>query len=83
MSRTNVEVIVPALGKRYEFVIPSAMKVGIAAGLITRAIREYEGLAGNEDSILLLGSKGRKDMLENNVSIERAGVRDGSELILI
>lgn len=82
MDKIFVEVAVPATGKNYEFLLPSVMKVGVAAELIAQAVLEMEGLRASKENVMLCSYDDEK-VLPNNSTIEKAGVIDGGKLLLI
>lgn len=83
MDKISVEVFVPALGKSYEFILPSVMKVETAAKLIAQAVSEQEEGVKICREGLVLCSKEKECVLIDQMTIENAGVPDGSRLILV
>lgn len=83
MDKICVEVLVPIIGKKFELLIPSTMKIGIAKRLIAQIIDEHEVGIGLDIDYLVLCSKTNEAILNENITVEAADLRDGSELILV
>lgn len=78
----SIEVMIPAISKRYEFLVPNVMEVKVAKKLMTQVIASGEGSVANPKQLVLyLMEKGAE--AELNVSLEEAGIKDGSQLMLI
>jgi len=82
MAKVFVEVLVPAVGKKYEFIVPDVMKVGVAAELIAQAVQESEGIRVNRDNLVLCTGEDEK-VLPSNRTIGNMGITDGTRLILV
>ena len=82
MDKIFVEVLVPATGKNYEFLLPSVMKVGVAAELIAQAVIEIEGVRAAKDNVMLCSCEDER-VLPNNSTIEKVGIMDGAKLLLV
>lgn len=78
-----VEVLVPALGRTLEFMVPSVMEMAAFKGLVVNMISdEFQQCFKNDESMWLIDLKSqRKVPLE--LSCRDAGVRDGSRLMLV
>ncbi|GMQ63536.1 MULTISPECIES: hypothetical protein [Vallitalea] len=82
MDKINVEVIVPAINKKYEFLLPIVMKVNVAKQLMTGIVCNLEGINfDNENLMLCYIDKGEE--IGSNLSIEEAGIKDGSKLLMV
>lgn len=82
MDKINVEVIVPAINKKYEFLLPIVMKVNVAKQLMTGIVCNLEGINFDNESLLLCYiDKGEE--IGSNLSIEEAGIKDGSKLLMV
>lgn len=82
MDKINVEIIVPSLNSQFEFLLPVVMKINVAKKLIIGVIAEAEGLNLNSDDLMLCYiDKGEE--LRLDISIEEAGIKDGSKLLLL
>lgn len=82
MDRIYVELIVPVIGKKYEFIIPAVMKVGVVAELMAQAVSETEGLNYDKNSLMLC-LMDNNEVLPLNISVEKAGITDGCKLLII
>ncbi|OPZ88378.1 MAG: hypothetical protein BWY74_03168 [Firmicutes bacterium ADurb.Bin419] len=82
MEKVFVEVMVPATGRKYEFIIPEVMKVGVAAELIAQAVQETEGIRSQKDNVVLCTFEDEK-VLPNSSTISNTGITDGTKLILV
>lgn len=83
MNKIVIEVVFPSNGSKYDFEIPSTMKVGIAATLIGTAIADYEGMDYVDISELRLFSIDEQGVVDNNNTFRSAGICDGNRLILV
>lgn len=82
MERINVEVILMAHNKRYEFLLPIAMEVKVAKKLMVKVISGMEGMMlKREDLVMYVMDKGCE--AELNVPIEQSCIKDGSQLMLL
>ncbi|GMQ55958.1 hypothetical protein AN1V17_03500 [Vallitalea sediminicola] len=82
MDKINVEVIVPAINKKYEFLLPMVMKVNVAKQLMTGVVVNLEGISFDSESLMLCYiDKGEE--IGSNLSIEEAGIKDGSKLLMV
>jgi len=82
LDKINVEVIVPAINKKYEFLLPIVMKVNVAKQLMTGIVCNLEGINfDNENLMLCYIDKGEE--IGSNLSIEEAGIKDGSKLLMV
>lgn len=82
MDKINVEVYLPALNKSYDLLLFPSLKVGEAAKLILKTIKEYEQIPLSDNEIMLC-DRDKKKILDNNVTLEKAEIQDGSSLLLI
>jgi len=83
MEKINVEVLVPATGGKYDFLLPSVMNIGVVRDLIVQAVYEHESGALEDRESLMLGSKEKGGFLDEHLTLEQAGIQDGNVLILI
>jgi hypothetical protein len=82
LDKINIEVIVPAINKKYEFLLPIVMKVNVAKQLMTGIVCNLEGINfDNENLMLCYIDKGEE--IGSNLSIEEAGIKDGSKLLMV
>jgi|LFRM01.1.fsa_nt_gb hypothetical protein len=83
MEKISVEVLVPATGGKYDFLLPSSMNIGVARTLIVQAVSEHEpgALQGRES--MRLGAIERRSFLDEQQTLEKAGIQDGTVLILV
>ena len=82
MAKVFVEVVVPAVGKKYEFIVPEVMKIGAAAKLIAQAVQETEGIGSYRDNLVLCTCEDEK-VLPSNSTFGNVGITDGTKLILV
>ncbi|NLM58747.1 MAG: hypothetical protein GX194_06460 [Clostridium sp.] len=82
MDKIYVELVVPATGKKYEFIIPAVMKIGIVADLMAQAVSEIEGIDYDKNNLMLC-LMDKKEILSEDITVEKAGVTDGSQLMMI
>lgn len=82
MEKVFIEVVVPATGKKYEFIVPEVMKIGVAAELIAQAVQETEGVRPYKDNFILCTCEDEK-VLPSNSSFGNVGITDGTKLILV
>lgn len=83
MEKINVEVLVPSTGGKYDFLLPSVMNIGVAKALVSQAVYEHEPGALQGRDALKLGSKEKGGFLDESLSLEQEGIRDGNVLILV
>ncbi|HEX2945637.1 MAG TPA: EsaB/YukD family protein [Clostridia bacterium] len=83
MDKISVEVLIPVAGRKYDFLLPSSMKIYIVRELIAQAAREEEqgGLAFNAGTVLCSRDKGR--VLDEQSTLEQEDIGDGNQLLLI
>jgi hypothetical protein len=82
VEKVFIEVVVPATGKKYEFIVPEVMKIGVAAELIAQAVQETEGVRPYKDNFILCTCEDEK-VLPSNSSFGNVGITDGTKLILV
>jgi len=82
MDKIYVELVVPATGKKYEFITPAVMKIGIVADLMAQAVSEIEGIDYDKNNLMLC-LMDKKEILSEDITVEKAGVTDGSQLMMI
>ncbi|GKX28620.1 hypothetical protein SH1V18_11000 [Vallitalea longa] len=82
MDKINVEVIVPAINDKFEFLLPVVMKVNVAKQLMVGIIANAQGLSFDSDELMLCYIE-KGEEIKLNVSIEEAGIKDGSKLLLV
>ena len=77
-----VEVVFPAMSKRYDFVLPVKLRVQPATRLISQIIMNKERLELDVEKLLLFNYDG-KVLIDSSMSVYEAGINDGSRLILV
>ncbi|HQD29051.1 MAG: hypothetical protein GX351_12070 [Peptococcaceae bacterium] len=82
MGKIYVEVFVAAVDKKYEFIVPAVMKAGTASVLMAQAVAETEGINFNRENLMLCTGADNK-IIPNNITMDKAGILDGAQLLLI
>lgn len=85
MDKILVEVLCAATGKKYDFLLPGQMRVRTALRKIMEQIRRFEE---NEELFpgeknCFLAEKDHKEILNEDFTLEQAGVLGGNRLILL
>lgn len=83
MNKVSVEVFVPSIGKKYDFLLPNAMSINDASELIHKAICDFEGLMYTSREIPQLCSVESEKIINGVLTVESAGIRDGCRLVLV
>ena len=85
MSDLLINIYCPSISKSYDFWIPGSLKAGSVIEQVCDAICEIE----NNKSIfinretLLLCSYMRQDVLQNDITLDYAGIRSGDRLAVV
>ena len=78
-----VNVFVPAIGKKYDILVPDFLKVRTVTSLVARAVVNLSDNmyvpSGNEK----LCSAEKDILLNSNVTLEKYGIQNGDHLILL
>lgn len=82
MDKLCLDIIVPNINRRYEFIVPQDMKVGEAVDLIAKTIREHEQKIHFNIEELMMFSRQDSIALNIEYSFRELGISDGSEIIL-
>ena len=79
-----VDVYVPALGNTYDFKLDEEEKIGIIIEEISELVgqKEHSGIVGEIDDLMLC-LQGDQKILPRNMTLNEAGVLNGSSLILL
>lgn len=79
-----VDVYVPALGNTYDFKLDEEEKIGIIIEEISELVgqKEHSGIVGEIDDLMLCLREDQK-ILPRNMTLNEAGVLNGSSLILL
>lgn len=83
MEKINTEILVPVSGKKYDFLLPSVMKINTVIDLVFQSIREEEPYSFADRNQVILCSKDKGCTLRGQATLEQEGIRDGSILILL
>lgn len=83
MKKYLVDVYLPTAGKHMNVFLPSTKDIGEVIGLLARAAESLSGgsYKGTADAMLLNAVSGIP--YELTVTVEEAGIRNASQLILI
>lgn len=81
MKKIMIEVYVPVLGKSYDVVIPTELKVGEICLLISNMIEEMSEMSYRKDDAILCDDRGH--MLDNNEYIYEYNVKNADQLIIM
>jgi len=84
MGKIGIEVKIPGNAKTYDFQVDDRMKVGSAKKQIMSNITEFEGydvFNGTKD--IAVCSVELEGLLEDGESFHKAGVRNGSRLVIV
>lgn len=82
MDKICVDVFVPSINKKYDIVLAPELTVYMAAEYIYRTISEYEAL-GDSPGGKILCSMNQKRILDGDITLNEADLKDGSRLMLI
>lgn len=83
MNKVNVEVLIPSISRRYDFLLPYRMKMKDAKELIIKAVCEFEGLSDNgKIETMNIWAVDKSTIISDDLNVEEANLFDGSRLIL-
>jgi len=82
MNKIAVTVYLPALAKSYDAILPVGMKTGEAAKLLKGAVSEQESVHIKNESLMLAAIE-KKCVLDDDLTLSNAGIKDGYTLILV
>jgi hypothetical protein len=83
IEKHAVEIIVPALGKKIEFLIPEVMDMSVAQGLIQKMVTDQlpeKNALINNTWLVDMESRRR---IPTNATCSEAGLKNGSRLMLL
>lgn len=85
MDKVLIEIVCAATEKTYDFLLPQQMKVKTALRKIMEQIMIFEenGELFSEEKEYLLVEKERQEVLNEEFTLEQAGISGGNRLILI
>ena len=85
MDKVLVEVVCAATEKKYDFLLPGQMKAGTALKKIMEQIMLYEANAElfTQKAEYLLIEQDTEAVLNDDYTLEQAGITGGNTLILI
>lgn len=85
MDKVLVEVVCAATEKKYDFLLPGQMKAGTAMKKIMDQIMLYEANAElfTQKAEYLLIEQDTEEVLNDDYTLEQAGITGGNTLILI
>ena len=84
MNKVLVMLYVPVLEARFEVWIPVNKKVGIITIMLIKALNEMSGgYYNNAKKMALLYNKNTAKKYDINQTIKQAGIRNGTEIVLM
>ena len=85
MDKILVEVYCGATDKTYDFLLPGLMKVKVARNKIMEQICAFEQNDNlfEKSSMILLADKDGREILNEDFTLEQAGISGGNRLIII
>jgi len=81
-GKYNIEVRFIPLGQTYDYFVPPHITVGAAIKLIAETLSKKEGIAIQEQGLVLCDAD-RKRVLKDEDTLAEAGVSDGVTLMLV
>lgn len=78
-----VNVFVPAIGKKYDILVPDFLRVRTITSLVARAVEnlsDHMYVSSGEESLC---SAEKNILLSSNVTLEKYGIQHGDHLILL
>jgi len=84
MGKISIEVKIPGNAKNYEFQVDDRMKVGMAKKQIMANINDLEGYdVFNGTADIAVCSVELEGLLEDGESFHKAGIKNGSRLVIV
>ncbi len=81
-NKINVDIIVPAIGERYNVFIPVNKSVGEVILILNNSINELTGVFAVDNKLCLYDVLDNK-IYNNNIEIIKSGMKNGTILALI
>lgn len=78
-----VNVFVPAIGEKYDILIPDTLRIKMVTTLIAGTIEDlsnYRYVSSGEECLC---SAEKKILLRHNATLQKYGIKNGDHLILI
>lgn len=78
-----VNVFVPAIGGKYDILVPDFLKVRTITSLVARAVvnlSDHKYTSSGEENLC---SAEKNILLSSNVTLEKYGIQNGDHLILL
>ena len=82
MEKISININIPAIGNRYEFLVPDSMSIQDAQNLIIRILSSEYGISKNNTDLMLFDLKDNL-ALRLECSFSQLGISDGARLLLI
>lgn len=82
MKKVSLKVMIPAVGKRHDFLIPDSMGVLKAIQLMALALSDEYGVSQYYSDLTLIDTRDHM-ALNNSCSLKQMGITNGAELILV
>lgn len=82
MKKITLQVMVPAVGKRHDFLLPDSMGVLKAIQLMALALSDEYGVSKFSGDLTLIDTRDHL-ALNNSCSFKQMGITNGAELILV
>lgn len=83
MTKYLVDIYLPASGEHFDAYLPAGKLVGEAAALLVHIVSSLSdgNFTGTADTVLINAENG--EVLNRNITVYDAGIRNSSRLILI
>ena len=82
LEKISVSVRIPAIGRTYEFIVPSNMSVRNIQYLMLKILSSEYGISNQSSDIMLFDTKDHM-ALRLECNFEQLQIFDGAELLLI
>lgn len=83
MTKYLVDIYLPACGEHYDVYLPAGKLIGEATSLLVNIVSSLSdgNYTGTSDTVLINAKNG--EVLDRNITVYDAGIRNSSKLILI
>lgn len=83
IEKLSVNVYIPAVGDRLDFLIPSQMSVAKIIKLMAKIlVEEYQGIKVDLKELILINLRDN-NVLDQSCNLQQLGIMNGSKLMLL
>lgn len=83
MEKLSLNIHVPAVGMKLDFLVPQTMKINKVIELIVKILQEeYQGITCNYDGLVLVDLS-TNQALNPQFSCDQLGIENGNKFLLI